>query len=77
MEAARGDHFSVCHVFTASYIQAGSEQLKSFPLKFKQCFSRMCEELLQMLPFLTLTSWSAWSGSLPVGSVPLSPLTGT
>lgn len=31
-------HFSVCHVFTASYIQAGSEQLKSFPLKFKQCF---------------------------------------
>lgn len=48
-------HFSVCNVFTASSICAGSEQLKSFPLTFKQCFSHMCKELLQMLPFLTLT----------------------
>lgn len=67
-------HFSVCNFFTASYICAGWEQLKSFPLTFKQYFSHMCEELLQMLPFFNFDT-RAWLVRFPSwGTIPLSPL---
>lgn len=64
-------HFSVCNVFTASYICAGSEQLKSFPLTFKQRF------VWRIIANVALFNSMAWLVRFTSrGTIPLSPLTG-